>query len=81
MDPLGLSVVEMVGGPIALAALAALADDLRKTRQVHAILTGRDDVETDDGLVAMVEENSERIERNKQRSESNSRDIGYLRDT
>ncbi|PSP38293.1 hypothetical protein BRC71_06360 [Halobacteriales archaeon QH_7_65_31] len=81
MDPLGLSLVEAVGGPIAVIALLALLDDLRKTRQMYTLLTGRDDVETDDGLVSQVDENTERSEENERRSEANSREIGYIKNT
>lgn len=81
MEPFGLTLVEAVGGPTAVIALVALADDLRKTRQVHSILTGRDDVETDDGLVAQVDENTERSEANERRTESNAREIGFIKNT
>lgn len=74
---MGLSLVEAGIGAVAveLAGVGVLVyRDLRKTRSNNDILTGRDEVESDDGLVGRVDEN-------EQRSESNARTIAVMRNS
>lgn len=58
MSALGTFAAEFIGavGVLAVGALAKyVRDDLRKTQQVYEILTGRESVDSDDGLIARVD--------------------------